>query len=166
MTVRDDTLILGWGNPGRLDDGLGPAFVEAIRELDLPEVEVSTDFQLQVEYASDVARHHRVVFVDADRRAAEPFRLERIDPSAHEASFSTHSVAPDAILALARRIFDAEPEAWLLGIRGYDFDEFGESLSGKARSNLEEALAYLRGGLEEGRLRAIRPEDSISRESS
>jgi Ni,Fe-hydrogenase maturation factor len=58
-------------------------------------------------------------------------------------TFSTHSVPPATVLALARELFAAEPEAWLLGIRGYEFDEFRESLSKRARVNLEQALSRL-----------------------
>ena len=36
---------------------------------------------------------------------------------------------PGGVLALSRDLFDREPEAWLLGIRGYAFDEFGETLT-------------------------------------
>ena len=33
MAAASGTLILGWGNPGRLDDGLGPALVAEIQVL-------------------------------------------------------------------------------------------------------------------------------------
>jgi len=155
MKPASDTLILGWGNPGRLDDGLGPACAMAIQEMALPGVRVETDYQLQVEDAAEVARHRRVVFVDADRSGAEPFRLERLRPSLHPLSFSTHSVAPDAVLGLTQNLFKAEPEAWLLGIRGYEFDDFGEGLSDRAKQNLSAAIAFLREAVEEHGFREI-----------
>ena len=74
------TLILGWGNPGRLDDGLGPAFVEILQTLDLPGVEVDSDYQLQIEDAAEVASFQRVVFVDADRTGAEPTYMTQPGP--------------------------------------------------------------------------------------
>jgi hydrogenase maturation protease len=144
MTVRPKTLILGWGNPGRGDDGLGPACVSAMAELRIPGVEVDTDYQLQVEDAAEVARFHRVIFVDADRSGAEPFSLQRLGAAGRGASFSTHSVSPGTILALARDLFQSEPEAWILGIRGYEFDKFGEGLSVRGRSNLDQAIDCLK----------------------
>ncbi len=123
------TLILGWGNPGRQDDGLGPALAAAIGVDPPTAVAVETDYQLQVEDAAEVARFDRVLFVDADRRGPAPYSLRRIEANDHRMSFSTHSVAPEAVLALSRDLFGAEPEAWLLGIRGYEFDDFGEGLS-------------------------------------
>ena len=31
-------LVIGYGNPGRLDDGLGPAFAAQVERLQLPDV--------------------------------------------------------------------------------------------------------------------------------
>lgn len=154
------TLILGWGNPGRLDDGLGPAFVESLEAMNLPGVEVDADYQLQIEDAAEIASYKRVVFVDADRIGAEPFWLRRLASSpsgAGTASFTTHSVSPDAILTMTRELFDAEPEGWLLGIRGYEFSEFGEGLSDRARANLREAVEFVGSALRTGRLQSVEP---------
>jgi hydrogenase maturation protease len=154
------TLILGWGNPGRLDDGLGPAFAEALETMHLPGVTVDSDYQLQIEDASEVASFERVVFVDADRTGAEPFWMQRIYPSPRDGgwtSFSTHSVTPGAVLTMARELFDAEPEAWLLGIRGYEFSDFGEQLSDRAGRNLDQALEFVSSALREGEIRTSDP---------
>ncbi len=139
------TLILGWGNPGRQDDGLGPALAGAIGADPPTGVDVETDYQLHVEDAAEVARYSRVLFVDADRVGPAPYSVRQLEPTdSSPISFSTHSVAPEAILALSRDLFDAEPEAWLLGIRGYDFDDFGEGLSDRARNNLAAAVGFVR----------------------
>ena len=144
MNATADTLVLGWGNPARGDDGLGPALIEALAEMELPGVATDTDFQLQVEDAAEVARYRRVIFVDADRAGREPFSWRRLEPAKQKINFSTHSVAPAAVLALAAELFQARPEAWLLGVRGYRFDEFEEQLSGRASKNLEAATEFLR----------------------
>ena len=41
-------LLLCYGNPGRLDDGLGPAFGEVLERESLPGVTVDLDYQLTV----------------------------------------------------------------------------------------------------------------------
>lgn len=156
--MRPEILILGWGNPGRGDDGLGPEFVGAIEALGLPGVVVDSDYQLQVEDAAEVARFRRVLFVDADRGGIEPFWLDRLWPDARSLSFSTHSVSPAAVLALARDLFLAEPEAWIMGIRGYEFDEFCEQISVGARSNLDQAVEHLKSAVQGEGLREIRPQ--------
>ena len=154
--MSSDTLILGWGNPGRGDDGLGPEFVRAMAGLEIPGVATDSDYQLQVEDAAEIAGYQRVLFVDADRGGAEPFWLDRQRPDGSLA-FSTHSVTPGAILTLARDLFQAEPEAWILGIRGYEFDLFAERLSNQARSNLDQAVGYVKSALLADALEQVRP---------
>jgi hydrogenase maturation protease len=149
MMPRATTLILGWGNPGRVDDGLGPAFIEALSKLAPPGIVLDSDYQLTVENAAEVARYDRVLFVDADRRGPAPFTMQKVEPSAGGPSFSTHSVAPGAVLSLCRGLFDATPDAWLLGIRGYEFDRFGEGLSLRARANLDRAVDFIRTSFEQ-----------------
>ena len=149
MTRAATTLILGWGNPGRVDDGLGPAFIEALSQLAPPGIALDSDYQLTLENAAEVARYDRVLFVDADRQGPEPFTMSKLEPSASATSFSTHSVTPGAVLSLCRDLFDASPEAWVLGIRGYEFDRFGEGLSPGARVNLDRAVDFIRTSLEQ-----------------
>jgi len=147
MTVSPRTLILGWGNPGRRDDGLGPALVHLVANRSIDGLTLETDYQLQIEDAADVARFERVIFVDADRCGPEPFSCRRIAPADSGLGFSSHSVSPEALLALTRDLFDRQPEAWLLGIRGYEFDELQEGLSPRAEENLSAAAMYLTSSL-------------------
>jgi hydrogenase maturation protease len=153
-------LLLAYGNPGRRDDGLGPALAGALEDLRLPGVTVDVDYQLTVEHAAAVAGHDVVIFVDADTAAAEPFSFRRIPPPADldgESgagpgwTFSTHSLQPDGVLSLAAELFQARPTAYVLGIRGYDFDAFGEDLSERARTNLEAATEFIRTVVEQRR---------------
>ena len=89
-----------------------------------------------------MARHRRVVFVDADRAGAEPFRFGAWRRAAGGPGFSSHSVDAAARCSRWPRICSAPtPEAWLLGIRGYEFDEFGEGLSRPGARNLAAAAA-------------------------
>lgn len=148
------TLVLGWGNPGRRDDGLGPALAGAVAAMALPGVTAESGYQLQVEDAAEVARYRRVLFVDADRAGEAPFRVWRVEPSAGRPGYTSHSVAPGELLALARDLFGAEPEAWLIGVRGYDFDEFGEGLSGRAAANLAAAAQFVREAVAAERIEA------------
>lgn len=149
--MSQQTLILGWGNPGRGDDGLGPEFVRRIADSNISGVVTDSDYQLQVEDAAEITDYERVLFVDADRSGPEPFGLARVYPEGRLA-FSTHSLSPAAVLMLARDLFQSEPEAWILGIRGYQFDEFCERLSSRSRSNLDQAVQFLQTALLAGNL--------------
>jgi len=151
-------LLIGYGNPGRLDDGLGPALAKDIAGMGLPGVKVDSDYQLCVEDAAAAAQVDTVIFADADTRGPAPFWLKRLALGSIRPSFSSHSVSPEGVLALARELFDAKTEAWLLGIRGYEFNEFGERLSEKARENLVAATEFLKEALRSGRIEEIRAE--------
>lgn len=135
-------LVLGFGNPGRLDDGLGPALAARLEALGLPGVTVDSDYQLTVEDAAQIAAHDVVIFVDAHVSCPPPFVFERLAPRP-SASFSSHSVRPDAVLGLAHTLFGGHTEGYVLGVRGQAFNEFGEGLSAEAGVNLDAALDFL-----------------------
>lgn len=142
--MKAPTLIFGWGNPSRGDDALGPLFVEhftalAARHPEWGEIECLTDFQLQVEHALDLQGRRRVLFIDARVDAPTPCSLDRIE-AAHDASFTTHAMSPQAVLKVYADIDeDKPPPCWLLAIRGERF-ELGEELSESARQSLQAAL--------------------------
>ena len=135
-------LVLCYGNPGRLDDGLGPAFGEALEREKLPGVTVEIDYQLTVEDAVAVAQHDIILFADAAMRGQAPFFLHTVQPKS-SLGFSSHGAEPEQILALAADLATHTPQAFALGIRGYEFDEFGEVLSPGAVANLAAALQWL-----------------------
>ncbi|MDY7107673.1 MAG: hydrogenase maturation protease [Planctomycetota bacterium] len=135
-------LLIGYGNPGRLDDGLGPALADAVDALDLPGVTVDVDYQLQPEDAAEIADHDVVIFADADVACQGPYRFQRIEPK-RQTSFSSHSTSPQALLALAHEAFGASTAGYILGIRGEAFDDFGEGLSPAAQANLDAAREFI-----------------------
>ncbi len=136
-------LLIGYGNPGRIDDGLGPALAEKIERLKLPGITVDVNYQLTVEDAAEAARHDVVIFADASVKAGEPFEFKEIEPNT-AVSFTSHSFEPELVLGLARELFKAKTKGYALGIRGYRFDDFGEYLSKEAESNLQAAFDFIK----------------------
>jgi len=134
-------LVLGYGNPGRQDDGLGPAMVAAIAELGKPNVTAFDNYQLNIEDAMDVAQHDVVWFVDASKSGVSPFVIRDVAP-ALTIDFTSHIVRPEAILAIAQQLYGAAPQAHMLAIRGYAF-EFIEELTAGAVHNLRAAVTML-----------------------
>jgi hydrogenase maturation protease len=141
-TGEERVLLLCYGNPGRLDDGLGPAFGDAIERASPSCAHVEVDYQLTVEDVKAAAEHEYVIFVDAAVTGAEPFFFKPVIPKA-AVPFSSHSLDPEHVLALAGQLFGRAPAGYALGIRGYEFDAFGEHLSPGARANLEAALGFM-----------------------
>lgn len=138
-------LVLGWGNPSRGDDALGPELVRRLEALAREragwrEHGFLADFQLHPEHALDLADRDLVLFVDASTAAAAPFCLSRLAP-VRDRSFTTHAMSPSAVLAVYGDMFAREPpHAYLLAIRGETF-ELGEPMSTAAERHLEAALS-------------------------
>ena len=139
-------LVFGWGNPSRGDDALGPLLAEQLAErarvrLPAGRLECLTDFQLQIEHALDIAGRQRVLLVDAALGLATPFAVRPVAP-APQAGFTTHALAPEALLKV---YCDLErtppPPCTLLAIRAQQF-ELGEAPSQQALADLALALDW------------------------
>lgn len=134
--------IIGYGNPSRLDDGLGPAMIDALESEGLEKVELETDFQLNIEDLVGLENYSAVIFVDADVSCQPPFQFYRIEPDS-DISYSSHSVSPASLLGLAESHFGISVPGYVMAIRGYEFDDFDEKLSSGARENLDAARQHL-----------------------
>jgi len=134
-------LVLGYGNPGRQDDGLGPAIAAEIALLKVPNLKTQDNYQLNIEDAIDVAQHDIVWFVDASKTGTLPYTVQDLF-AVSTLDFTSHFVRPEFILAIAKHYFGRLPRARLLAIRGYEF-EFVEELTNGARDNLRAALSML-----------------------
>jgi len=142
-------IVIGYGNPGRCDDGLGVAAAGEIESVAPKHVRVECNYQLSVEDAEAVAEHDVAIFVDAATGGSRAFYFRQLEPAAH-CGFSTHSVTPAAVLGLAHDLFAARTVGYVLGIRGYRFNAFGEGLSPEAQANLSAAVVFLRDALRHG----------------
>ncbi len=143
-------LIFTYGNPSRGDDALGPAMFDMLEahKLDtgeLDDVDLLTDFQLQIEHAMDLEKRRCVLFIDAGVACREPFEMRRLTAD-RDNSYTTHAMSPAAILAVYQQINHSEPPAaFLLTIRAYEFG-LGLAISDAARKNLRLAFEYVIGG--------------------
>lgn len=149
MRGSSATLVLGYGNPARGDDGLGPALIERLATLALEDLETRVDYQLCVEDALDIGDFDQVIFVDASIDVAPPYLHYPLPATVIPATLDTHGISPEALIHLARTLFGAETKASILAIRGYDFEPFSESLSAEAARNLDAAFNYLAEKLRE-----------------
>jgi len=142
-------LVIGYGNPGRQDDGLGPGIVAELERQAPPQVTLDADYQLSIEMAVDLADAERVIFVDAAREGPEPFLVKRLT-AARAVHFSSHILGPETVLGICEESYGRVPEAVLVGVRGYSF-EFEEGLSEQARDNQRFALSFINTLIEEWR---------------
>jgi len=138
--------LIGYGNPGRGDDGLGPALAD--RMADVAGLAVTTEYQLTVDHALLISDAEMVIFADALLHADVPFTFTQATPSTSH-DVTSHSLSPQAVLALCNTLYGHAPEAYVLGIAGHEFGEVKEGLSPLAQSNLSFAESLLRGWLTE-----------------
>jgi len=142
--------VIGFGNPGRRDDGLGPAAAERLSARSIPGVVCDSDYQLGIEDALACAQHDIVVFIDAARGLRKPFTFTKVEAAATMPAMS-HALRPEAVLAIAAELYDRRPDARLLAIRGHGW-AIGEGLTGKAEKGLALALDFLEDFLKGVRL--------------
>lgn len=151
---QPSALLLGYGNPYRRDDGVAFHVINAIRarlgrpplalddtgEDDLGNaIDTVMAHQLVPEIAPMLAKYARVIFVDAHIGSIpEEIRVILVEPDA-SLQATTHHFGPPLLLSLAHAQSGSCPQAWLLSIRGDDFD-YGETLTESCAARLAPAV--------------------------
>ncbi len=134
-------LLIGFGNQGRGDDGLGPVFAERIEKRAPADLEIDIDYQLTVDHALAVAEADLVVFADAMIGAEGDFTFTPIGAEGATV-MGSHELTPEAVMTLAKTLYGHEPPAYVLGISGWDYGEVKEGLSAEAKAHLDAAEAF------------------------
>ena len=121
-------LVIGYGNTLRGDDGVGVVAAGQVRAA-FPDVDVMTCHQLTPELAEPISRAQLVLFLDASAETPPgTLTTQRLTPDRAETGGLTHHVSPSTLLALARELFAATPEAHLLTVGAASF-VFGAALT-------------------------------------
>ena len=136
------TVVFGWGNESRGDDGIGPLLLRRLEKAGWNDTELIEDFQLQLEHALDLKGAELALFLDAGVGAKAPFLFREILPRG-EMTHTSHALAPESVLDVFRRIEKAAPPpSFLLCVRGESFG-LGEGLSQQGSERLEQACVFL-----------------------
>jgi hydrogenase maturation protease len=140
-TGHKQIVLIGIGNDGRSDDGLGWQMASQVETM-FPSVQVIYRYQLQIEDADLISSFDTVIFVDSTRaQLKKGFEWTTCAP-VYEVSFSTHRQTPGMLLFLARNLFNSQVNAYLLAISGCEW-ELNIGLSERAKQNLASASAFL-----------------------
>ena len=150
-------LIIGFGSIDRGDDGVAYHVINALRqrlgqnmldedETGLEELSNQIDsvflVQLAPELMDIMAGYDQVVFVDAHvLENVGNLHCVPVLPEYTPATI-THHMGPAMILALLKALYQREPTAYLVSIRGYNFD-FHRNLSPDTASLVEPAAEYI-----------------------
>ncbi|MBN2683052.1 MAG: hydrogenase maturation protease [Bacteroidales bacterium] len=145
--MKNKILVYGYGNPGRMDDGLGNAVIEQLEEWaeneGITNIDFDSNYQLNIEDADTISPYETVIFVDASEEPIEGFILTEVDSSDAKIEFTMHAVSTSYILDLCKKMYKKAPKTYLLHIKGYEW-EFAEELSEQAKENLKNALDFLK----------------------
>ncbi|MEW6441992.1 MAG: hydrogenase maturation protease [bacterium] len=164
------TLVIGYGNLDRGDDGVAFEVINALRrklgrepldDEDTGQAELGSETdtlflrQLVPELMDTAAEYDELIFVDAHvGENARELEWTPILPELVPSAF-THHVNPATFLALIRALYDRSPAGYLLSIRGHEFD-FCRSLSAATERMVGPAVEKILGRLSsEGRARAV-----------
>jgi hydrogenase maturation protease len=143
QTLVKPILFFAYGNLSRGDDALGPLLLEFVEQhCDLAQVELLTDFQLQIEHALDLQYRELVLFADATVASTSAFSFTQLAP-AQDKSYTTHAMSPAAVMSVYEEITKhSPPPCFLLGIKGESF-ELGAGLSASANDSLQLARRFV-----------------------
>lgn len=152
------TLVIGYGNLDRCDDGAGYFVVNGLRQrlgypllsadesgLDRLRHAVDAVFirQLVPELLPEACDYDQLVFVDAVHEQQQAPVCRPIDPLA-QGSALTHQLSPAAFLRLLRVLYDKEPVGFLIAVPGSCFD-FRRGLSASTANQVDAAVDCIEG---------------------
>lgn len=142
------TLIAGFGNVLRGDDGFGVEVIRHLEQAPLPAgvtlMEVGTaGMRLAQELLTP---YDHVIVVDAMTRGGVPGSVYtlRVEDVAPATEVDMHAAIPSHALAIAKALGGLPADVHLVGCEPEGVDELGAPLSAAVRRALEPALAQIR----------------------
>jgi hydrogenase maturation protease len=121
------TIVIGYGNTLRRDDGAGVAAAERLAR-DCPGANVLTAQELHPELAEQLATCDLAVFLDASVRTTHVC-VTRVIPCSSTQGAEGHTLSPAGVLALCSGLYGHRPEeAILVEIPAFECG-FGETMS-------------------------------------
>jgi hydrogenase maturation protease len=155
------TLIVGYGNPDREDDGvawyillkLAKAFnlsIPAGPEVGfIPEgryFDILFDMQLMPEMAEEMLGYERLCFIDAHTGALNAdLNWQPIEPIFQNSPL-THHMTPQTVVSILENVYHQKPEAILVSVRGYQFG-FHRRLSTQTQALADQAFEKINNWL-------------------
>lgn len=142
------TVVIGYGNTLRRDDGVGYRAAEAVMDWQIPNVEAWPCHQLTPDLAALLAECDRAIFVDAalPQNPHHPLVLMRLDRRPAVARFTGHHSHPADLLTLTQQIYGPCPSAYALLLPSWDMG-YGEDLSAIAQAGLSQGLRLIQAVL-------------------
>ena len=138
------TLLIGYGNPLRGDDGVGWVVAEMVAARQTA-VSVLIRHQLTPELAEPISQAARVVFIDATA-IGTPGDLvcHHLTPEGASGQLFSHTCNPAGLLHMAQMLYGQAPVGYLFTVTGASFG-YEEQLSEVVTAILPQLCAKIEG---------------------
>lgn len=134
-------LIIGIGNSGRGDDGLGWLMLDHLKK-NFVKADFLYRYQLQIEDAELLSHYSTVIFIDATKENTEKgFYFKLCQPN-EGIGLTSHMLEPGTIVWLENELYKKNPTTFILGIEGEKW-ELSLEPSKTGMLNFSSAKAYL-----------------------
>lgn len=138
MKNRANTLVVGYGNTLREDDGFGVAVVRLLdgaKRLDLIE-----SFQLTPEMSQLFAQYKNIIFIDINVEVpAGVFAV----PLTNTPDPFNHTLSPQQLIKYASDLYGFDGQYFIFSVGGKSFG-YGKQLSSVVASKADELVRYLK----------------------
>ncbi|WP_041596494.1 hydrogenase maturation protease [Halothece sp. PCC 7418] len=138
---NQSTLVIGYGNSLRSDDGIGLKVATEVENWEISGVQCLAIHQLTPELAATLAEVDRAIFVDAALNC-KTVTLEVIQAEEAQGRQVGHFCDARSLLAMSQFLYSHTPSAWLVTIPVAKLD-FGEQFSPLAEEGATEALKII-----------------------
>ncbi|MDI6803046.1 MAG: hydrogenase maturation protease [Bacteroidota bacterium] len=140
------TLVIGYGNTLRGDDGAGIVAVGLLKNI-YPQFQFLTLHQLTPELIQTISNYEAVYFIDASIEVSVITQV-KLQPEISTEILNTHFVSPQNILNACLHLYGRVPDVIILfHIPAYEFD-VSEELSISVQERLKEFINYFTASVE------------------
>lgn len=135
------TIVIGYGNTLRSDDGAGYRVAEQVEHWQHPGLTAWPAQQLLPEMAAALAEVELAIFVDVKAQTTTA-ALECCYLEPQTQQLWTHHLEPTSLLALTEQLYGCQPRAYWLLLPAESF-AFGEQLSPRTQASLDQAATKI-----------------------
>lgn len=140
-----EILMIGYGNPSRQDDGIGPYIVDRLKRRlnNIPGIDFLTLHQLTIDLVETLRHYDFVLFIDATvEEIGDGFKFSKVDPEFGLSYYLTHYCNPSLLLGLVQSIYHRDPTIVEVAIQGDSFG-FRQKLTSEATARAEKAISEI-----------------------
>ena len=142
------TLVAGFGNVLRGDDGFGVEVIRQLREGERrPDVELMEVGTAGIQLAQELLTpYERLIIVDAMTRGGPPGSVYVTEVQGVESAgdIDMHVAVPSRALAVAKALGGLPPEVFIVGCEPAEVDELTTDLTPEVRAAVDTALDHIR----------------------